>query len=684
MKWVYPEFLFALAVILIPLLIHLFHFKRYKTVFFSSLTFLKSVEQNQKNTRKLKYWLIFTARALAFSFLVFAFAQPFIPLKEESNKTGVNVIGIYIDNSFSMTRIGVTGELFSQSRELAKSIVQDAPRTAQFVLLTNELSGSEKQTLTKAQFLEKIEKIKPTSLVRKAADVTNWWEQWLVDNKSNDLRIASSQLIYLSDFQKSTTGTLPKYKDWETMLYPVKLEPVNNGNLYIDSIWFATPVQKKEAKQTLYVRLRNEGETAVNTVDVNIRIGKIDRDVFADIPSNGSDTVELSYFNNELGKIQGSVKVNDRQMNMDDSYFFSYDVRKQSNVLIIDGESAVSNINVVYGLDDFYKTTAVQQNQLTESQLQDKDLVVINGCNQISANTTDLLLEFANDGGSLLLFPGANTSVGGWNGLLSRLKLPGFNQLQENGLTVRKINTKDPFFDGVFERKPEQLNLPAVKKAYRLQSNSASESIDLLTFQSGNSFFVRGTGKYNVYLSATSLDQTYSSFTSNQLFSTLLLRIGELSQRQAPYFLIIGEDGSYPIGQPRNAEQAVHLKKGTIDFIPTVFKKRQTNFISVQGLEAVRQLESGNYSVISGGEKLGALSINYNRSESRIQSLNESEIMSTFENAGIKTMDVRSTSGWTGASFLQLDQPITYWKWCVIFALFFLLTEMIIVYFWKY
>lgn len=684
MKWVYPEFLFALAVILIPLLIHLFHFKRYKTVFFSSLTFLKSVEQNQKNTRKLKYWLIFTARALAFSFLVFAFAQPFIPLKEESNKTGVNVIGIYIDNSFSMTRIGVTGELFSQSRELAKSIVQDAPRTAQFVLLTNELSGSEKQTLTKAQFLEKIEKIKPTSLVRKAADVTNWWEQWLVDNKSNDLRIASSQLIYLSDFQKSTTGTLPKYKNWETMLYPVKLEPVNNGNLYIDSIWFATPVQKKEAKQTLYVRLRNEGETAVNTVDVNIRIGKIDRDVFADIPSNGSDTVELSYFNNELGKIQGSVKVNDRQMNMDDSYFFSYDVRKQSNVLIIDGESAVSNINVVYGLDDFYKTTAVQQNQLTESQLQDKDLVVINGCNQISANTTDLLMEFANDGGSLLLFPGANTSVGGWNGLLSRLKLPGFNQLQENGLTVRKINTKDPFFDGVFERKPEQLNLPAVKKAYRLQSNSASESIDLLTFQSGNSFFVRGTGKYNVYLSATSLDQTYSSFTSNQLFSTLLLRIGELSQRQAPYFLIIGEDGSYPIGQPRNAEQAVHLKKGTIDFIPTVFKKRQTNFISVQGLEAVRQLESGNYSVISDGEKLGALSINYNRSESRIQSLNESEIMSAFENAGIKTMDVRSTSGWTGASFLQLDQPITYWKWCVIFALFFLLTEMIIVYFWKY
>lgn len=684
MKWVYPEFLFALAVILIPLLIHLFHFKRYKTVFFSSLTFLKSVEQNQKNTRKLKYWLIFTMRALAFAFLVFAFAQPFFPLKDDKTKTGVNVIGVYVDNSFSMRRIGVTGELLSQSRELAKSIAQDAPRTAQFVLFTNELSGSEKQSLTKAQFLEKIEKIKPTSLVRKSADVLGWWDQWLIDNKANDLRIASSQLVYLSDFQKSTTGSLPTYKNWETLLYPVKLEPVNNGNLYIDSIWFATPVQKKEAKQTIYIRLKNEGEAAANTVDVNVKIGRINRDVFADIPSNGSDTVELSYFNNQVGKVQGSVKVNDRQMNMDDSYFFSYEVKANSDILVIDGESAVSNIGVVYALDDFYRVTTVAQNQLSETQLKDKDLVVINGCNQVSAGMTDLLVEFANDGGSLLLFPGANTSVSGWNGLLSRLKLPSLTQIQENGLTVRKINTKDPFYDGVFERKPDNLNLPAVKKAYRLQRNSSSESIDLLSFQNGNSFFVRGTGKYAAYLSATSLDQTFSSFTSNQLFSTLLLRVAELSQRQAPYYLVIGEDGSYPVRQQTNSEQAIHLKKGDIDFIPTVFRKRQSNYLSIQGLEAIRQLESGNYSIEAEQEQLGSLSINYNRAESKIAALTEAQIQQLFESAGIKAMEVRSTSGWTGAAFLQLSQPITYWKWCAIFALLFLLGEMAVIYFWKH
>ncbi len=86
MKWVYPQFLFALAVLIIPLLIHLFHFKRYKTVYFSSLSFLKSIEQEQRSVRKLKRWLIFAARAFAFTFFVFAFAQPYFSVDDQKEQ----------------------------------------------------------------------------------------------------------------------------------------------------------------------------------------------------------------------------------------------------------------------------------------------------------------------------------------------------------------------------------------------------------------------------------------------------------------------------------------------------------------------------------------------------------------------------------------------------------------------
>jgi hypothetical protein len=682
MKWVYPGFLFALAVLLIPLLIHLFHFKRYKTVYFSSLTFLRSVEQNQKNTRKLKYWLIFAARALAFSFLVFAFAQPYFPSDENAAKAAKKIVGVYVDNSFSMTRIGENGELISQARELAKSVVSDAPRTARFVLITNELGGDEKQTLTQAQFLEKIEKLKPSPLVRSSGDVLRWWEQFLSD-KSVSAENASSQLVWLSDFQRSTFGKAGTYKNLKTSLFPVALSPVNKGNLYIDSIWFATPVQKQGAKQTIYVRLRNDGGDAISNADVSFRIGSVNRDVFSSLPQNGSDTVELSYYNNETGRIQGAVVVNDKQMNMDDSFFFSYEVRKESKVLIIDGESAVPNVATVYGLDEFYKFSSVNQNNVSAADLRDKDLAVVNGSNNISASLANELYEFAENGGSVVLFPGSNAATSGWNGLLGKLGLPVLGALQTNGLTLRTVNHRDPFFNGVFERKPENLNLPLVKQAYRLQRGSGTQSIDLLSFRNGNSFFVRGTGKFNVYLSAASLDAASGSFTSNQLFSTLLLRIGELSQRQAPYYLVIGEDGSYPVSAEARAEEAVHLKSSSTDFIPTIFTRRENTFLSIQGLEAVRQLQSGNYSIVSAEKQIGSLSINYNREESRTQAMTEDEIMNALLATGLDVESLREAKGWSGASFLQLERAETLWKLCVIFAILFILAEMAIVYFWK-
>ena len=73
MKWVYPEFLFALLVLVIPILIHLFHFRKYKTIYFSSIAFVKSVEQQQKNPRKIKHLLVLISRVLAFTCLVIAF-----------------------------------------------------------------------------------------------------------------------------------------------------------------------------------------------------------------------------------------------------------------------------------------------------------------------------------------------------------------------------------------------------------------------------------------------------------------------------------------------------------------------------------------------------------------------------------------------------------------------------------
>lgn len=682
MKWVYPEFLFALLVLVIPILIHLFHFRKYKTIYFSSIAFVKSVEQQQKNPRKIKHLLILISRALAFACLVIAFAQPYFP-KSDTNKKDIQLIGVYIDNSFSMSRIGGQGELLAQAKELAGSIVEKAPRNTQYVLFTNELSGNEKQTLTKVKFVDQVAKVNYSPIYRSQEEILSYWNQWVEDAQKEGNIKSKPSLVYLSDFQKNKSNQSTKKFKSISSVSPLVLAPQNTGNLYIDTIWFETPIQKLGSAQTLSIRVVNTGKEAIESAVVSIQIGKLKRDLFAELPSNGSDTVQLNYFNQVAGIAKGKISINDKQMVQDDSFFFNYEVKKSSSVLIINGEDAVENVGIVFGLDDFYKIKEVSTNQASQENLDAIDLVVLNGLNQIPSSLSTELTAYHEEQGALLLIPGTNVSPGGWNSLLDKLNLPSINGTQSVGLGIQKLNIKDPFFQGIFEGKPENISLPAVAKAYRLLSNSKTLSSNLINYQNGTPFFVKSTGKNSAYLFSTSLKQEFSTFTSNQLFSTLLLHVGNLSQRQNPYYLIIGSDGSYPVNTNNSSENPIHLKQGQVDYIPVIFTKNKRAYLSIQGLEAIRILEAGNYTISQDGKPKGILSTNYNRLESQTSESTTEEIKNGFQQAGIHVNSIQDGSNWNSASLLEIGESYDSWLWFVFFAGIFVLCEMALLIFYK-
>src|SRR5450631_1628843 len=111
MNFTYPAFLFALSAIAIPIIIHLFNFRKFKTVYFSNVRFLKEVKEETQAKSKLKNLLVLIARILAIVFLVFAFAQPFIPSANKKVIVGDKTVSIFIDNSFSMDAVNKNGTL---------------------------------------------------------------------------------------------------------------------------------------------------------------------------------------------------------------------------------------------------------------------------------------------------------------------------------------------------------------------------------------------------------------------------------------------------------------------------------------------------------------------------------------------------------------------------------------------
>jgi hypothetical protein len=137
MGFVYPYFLFGLFAIAIPIVIHLFNFRRFKKVYFTNVKLLKDLKIESRKQNKLRNILLLTLRCLSIAFLVLLFANPYI--KQDKNalvKEGSNAVLIFVDNSFSMENSANKGSLLDYAKTKAKEIAMQYSENDNFCLLT--------------------------------------------------------------------------------------------------------------------------------------------------------------------------------------------------------------------------------------------------------------------------------------------------------------------------------------------------------------------------------------------------------------------------------------------------------------------------------------------------------------------------------------------------------------------
>ena len=406
MEFVHPEFLWLLFFLLIPIIIHLFHFRRHKTLFFPSLKFLKYVQQEQKSTQKLKHLLVLFSRLFALACLIICFAQPFIGTSK-SNSAGKSVLAIYIDNSFSMTAKGTEGELLSEAKELTRRILKDADPETHILLATNKLDGIEQRLITKVEALDYLEKIESTPIRRNLQEVLNWQKEFIDRENQENVNLAVRQYVFLSDFQKNQFETDKLKVDEEAFYYPIQITPQEISNLLIDSVWFASPIHKKDEPNEFFVQVKNLSENDIVNAELSMQAGSQKRTLFIDIPAKKSAVANFQITNNKSGLVEGKVSVNDKQLFWDDDFYFSYHVAASAGVLILNGEDASTSVNRVYGIESFYKVKSISDMSFTREELKGTDLIVINGFNEISSGLASELVDFKNQGGSIFIFPGS-------------------------------------------------------------------------------------------------------------------------------------------------------------------------------------------------------------------------------------------------------------------------------------
>ena len=99
MQLKHPEILWALLLLIIPILIHLFQLRRFTKTPFTNVAMLQKVVIESRKSNTLKKWLLLFTRLLLLASIIVAFAQPFIANRDALQEKETVV---YLDNSFSM------------------------------------------------------------------------------------------------------------------------------------------------------------------------------------------------------------------------------------------------------------------------------------------------------------------------------------------------------------------------------------------------------------------------------------------------------------------------------------------------------------------------------------------------------------------------------------------------------
>ena len=678
MSFVYPNILYFLLLLIIPIIIHLFNFRRYKKLYFSSLQFIRKVEKETNSTKKLRHYLILISRMLAFTALIFAFAQPFIPTDKHS-KEFQQVVPIYLDNSFSMSAKGTNGSLLNQSKTSIRKIIDNYPKGTQYMLVTNQLSGIEHRIITKAELEDRLNEVSLSPITRTLTNPLHSIQEHL-----NSINFKGSKDYYiLSDFQTINVKQEEQSIDTSANYSLLALRPQQQQNLYIDSVWFEEPFQRVNVNNTLHIRVQNNGDNKITNAEINLEVNNKKRQTLADLEANSSTDVELNYTDKDAGIKEGVVEVMDEQLYFDNRFFFSYEVATNIDVAVLNGGNSATYPQLVYSTDSYYKVQEIQVERVKINELGNSDLIVLNGLDKISSGLLTKLKQLEQQGKHLLLIPSQDYDEASYNVFLNAFQLPLLNGTSSSEIRIGKIQYANSFFNGMFDKKVENIRMPPVQKYIQSRIYNRANFNPLINFENKMPLLAESAKNNRVFAFYSAINKEFNNLGATGLFSSVLLRIGEQSQGQQPLSLEIGSSDTYTYQTAQTTESAVRLKNKDYEFIPEIMNENNSSSIAVRKASQNQQIKAGVYSIFTDQKELGKIALNFNRQESKLEYQSQKEVKQLLQKLGATQIGTFEISNLNDINQITVNKPNEYWRILLILSIFFFLMEMSIIIFWK-
>jgi len=679
MEFLYPAFLTALAAVAIPIIVHLFNFRRFKKIYFPNVKFIEEIQQRTRSHSQLKHLLVLACRILAIAALVFAFARPYIPSATATVPAGNKAVSIYLNNAFSMEAVAEDGALLEVAREKIRNIVSAYDETDRFQLLTNEFEGRHQRMVGRDEFLDLLDEVQIGPFQRELSDVMLRQKDALISEDA-----PQKKAYIISDLQEE----LVDVADWEddstisTIILPLRAN--ESANLFIDSIWFDEPVRQFDRPDLLNVRIVNSGEDAVIDRSLKLHINGQQRALASySIEANSFVDTSLAFTNTTTGIQKGKVSIEDHPVTYDDEMFFSFEVAASIDILEIHGHAEdLDLLSPMFLEDDLYKLTTTSITTLDPSLIAKSDLLVMHGLNEIPSGISQEIEKFVKAGGSVLLFPGTDIDLNTYHQFLGALGGDRYGVIDTSRTKVSELDIQAPLFRDILEKVDGNMDLPKVSRHYRITGSISSGRTDLMKMQNGDAFlsaYVVDGG--NLYTCAVPIDPEWSNLTRHAFFVAIILRTAELSTPSGRIYYSIGGDEAISVGQVNDASP-LHISNNVdMDMIPEIRRSGDRTELFVHDQIAL----AGNYDLTQNEEELSSISFNYDRSSSALNAISNADLESLIESNELKNISVLDLENdkITAGLLKELDEGIHLWTWFIALALIFLGLETALIRFWK-
>ncbi|MGB0166037.1 MAG: BatA domain-containing protein [Luteibaculum sp.] len=658
MSFASPLFLYALGLLAIPVLIHLFSFYIPKKVMFTQVQLLRQVQQENKRASRIRNWVLLALRMLALAFLVLAFAEPFLPAKSGLDKS--SAIGIYVDNSFSMETGGLDQSNFGRVKSEAQQLVGSQSENQMFVLASNQ--DITPKPISKQEALEWLGSLQ----------IGNLPASWNQISKLHNRHPDADPIVVLSDFQRDGFSEDLQGLD-STKILIVNQQGRELGNLSIDSVAVNQPIVKQGQQIVISAWVNNRGNEVRNEVPVYLNInGQQKAPARINANPQSLTRVDFPILVQSEREIRGEISIDDSPIEFDNHFFFSLPVEKQVSITHF-GTGKNKALEKLFGADPDFSFEHSDWNQFDLEKLQNrKQTLVITGIKEFASGNIQALTDFVTEGGNLLLCISEEAKIGSYQQLLDALGGPLIESKTE-AISWGELEMRDNFFEGVFEENPERLSWPKCNYSFPLKPRPTNSV--LLRSAANKALLVKQEVELgNLFVYGGGLDEGAGNLTRHGLFAPLLLRISEYAKSNNQLYYVLDQDEYFKITVPDTvSRENINLVMNEQRLLPACADR--SSYLNCYGKNL--PLQEGIYDVQIAEQKFGSIAINNNRRESKLEYLDSKELEGILEKSAVQFQLLTSDLGGNGLGKKIFLQDIELWPYCLALALFFLLAEMI-------